>query len=205
MLNLTKPVEFSQEEKNHIASLMNLKDANGILLSGTKIWNKRDKATNAVKRHVNQHCLKQQRCKCSYCESLLQKGENFIEHLVPKGLYRDFTFEPQNLSVSCGRCNSTSVKGERDTIKGKPYKKDYQSNDFVIVHPYLDNPDEHIAFCDETRTTFDKDKCSKKGLATIEFFHWDEIDARLKRLTESPYQLTDDELVEMIRVISTYK
>ena len=60
-------------------------------------------------------------------------------------------------------------------------------------------------FDDDTRTTFDKDRCSKKGLATIEFFQWDAIDARLKRLNESPYGLIDEEVIEMIRTISTYK
>ncbi len=81
----------------------------------------------------------------------------------------------------------------------------YKSNKFVIVHPYLDNANEHIIFDDDTRTTFDKDKCSQLGLATIAFFEWDSIDARLKRLNESPYRLTDEEVVEMIRTISTYK
>lgn len=205
MLNLTTPVIFTKEEKDHLKSLMKLKDADGKQLSGGKMWEKGDANTNGVKRHVNQHCLKEQRCRCAYCEALLQKGANFIEHLAPKGLYRDFTFEPLNLSVTCVRCNNTSIKGEKDTIKTKPVKKGYKNNDFVIVHPYLDNVDEHIVFDDETRTTFDKDKCSKLGLATIAFFEWDAIDARLKRLNESPYRLTDKEVIEMIRTISTYK
>ena len=205
MLNLTNPVAFSKDENDHVSSVLKLKDAKGNLLSGSQMWDKGDAATKGVKRHVNQHCLEQQRCKCVYCETLLQKGENFIEHFAPKGLYRDFTFEPLNLTVSCGRCNSTSIRGERDTIKNKPFKKNYTDNEFAIVHPYLDNADEHIVFDDDTRTIFDKDKCSEKGMATIEFFQWDAIDARLKRLNESPYRLTDEEVVEMIRTISTYK
>lgn len=205
MLNLTTPVVYNQEEKDHIKSLYGMKDAKGHPLSGRQMWDKGDVDTKSVKRHINQHCLYYQRCRCAYCERLLQKGENFIEHFVPKGLYREFTFEPLNLSVACTRCNSTSIKGERDTINNKPAQMKYRSNEFKIVHPYLDDTDKHIIFNDETRTTFDKDKCSKLGLATIEFFQWDAIDARLKRLTESPYILTDDEVVEMIRTISTYK
>lgn len=205
MLNLTTPVSYSQDEINHIKNVFQEKDAKGNPLTGRQMWDKGDAATKGIKRHINQHCLEQQRCKCAYCETLLQKGENFIEHFAPKGLYRDYTFLPLNLTVSCGRCNSTSIKGERDTIKNKPAQKQYRNNDFTIVHPYLDNTDEHIVFDDDTRTTFDKDKCSEKGLATIDFFQWDAIDARLKRLNESPYRLTDEEVIEMIRTISTYK
>ncbi len=205
MLNLTKPVSYRQDEEDHIKNVLQEKDAKGNLLTGRRMWDKNDAATKGIKRHINQHCLEQQRCKCSYCETLLQKGENFIEHFAPKGLYRDYTFEPWNLTVSCGRCNSTGIKGERDTIKSNPICEKYTANEFAIVHPYLDNADEHIVFDDETRTTFDKDKCTEKGLETIEFFQWDAIDARLKRLNESPYRLTDEEVIEMIRTISTYK
>ncbi len=205
MLNLTSPVVFSKEEKDYIKSLLEMKYADGKQLTGGQMWDRGDVNIKGVKRHVNHHCLREQRCRCSYCEALLLKGANFIEHFAPKGLYRDFAFEPLNLTVACGRCNSTSIKGEKDTIKTKPEKKRYKDNEFLIVHPYLDNADKHIVFADKTRTTFDKEKCSELGLATIAFFEWDAIDARLKRLNESPYRLIDEEVVDMIRTISTYK
>ncbi len=205
MLNLIATVVFSKYEDDHISRVLQMKNAKGSNLTGGQMWDKGDVKTKDIKRHVSKHCLEHQRCKCAYCETLLQKGGNFIEHFAPKGLYREFTFEPQNLCVACGRCNSTSIKGERDTISSKPVRNRYIDNEFTIVHPYLDNTDEHIVFDDDTRTTFDKERCSEKGIATIDFFQWDAIDARLKRLKESPYRLTDEEVIELIRTISTYK
>ena len=64
-----------------------MKDANGKLLSGGKMWDKGDVNTKGVKKHVNQHCLSEQRCRCAYCEALLQKGANFIEHFAPKAVH----------------------------------------------------------------------------------------------------------------------
>ena len=62
-------------------------------------------------------------CMC-YCDEIksarsltsiiIPEGTTAIEHIVPKGRHREFTYEPENLVSACGRCNSKAVKGEKD-------------------------------------------------------------------------------------------
>ena len=205
MLNLTEPIIYTATEEAHIARLLTERDQYGNLLTGTASWAKGDAATYGIKGRISSHTLAHQKCRCAYCESLLQQGEAEIEHIVHKGRHRDFVFEPENLVTACRRCNSTKIKGTKETIV-PPEHVQYAQNSFLIVHPYLcANPDEEIVFTDETKTTFDKAACTQLGLDTIEFFHWDDEDARLARLREAPLREVRLDIAKLVREISTYK
>lgn len=205
MLNLNNPVQYTQKELEHISSLMSRTSPDGTLVSGPDMWKDGKTATKSLKRKISLHTINHQECRCAYCESLLSAGSVAIEHFAPKEHYRDFTFEPLNLTSACSRCNSTTIKGAKNTIKGT-VKADYASNMFTIVHPYLcPNPDKEIVFTDDTRTTFDRAKCSKLGLATIDFFQWDNEDARLTRLKEAAIRNLPFNKAKLLMEITTYK
>lgn len=196
MLKLSNPIVFTQDEQNVISAVM----ASG--RSGSDMWKK--DVLKSIKHRISQHTLEEQSCRCAFCEALLVQGTTAIEHIAPKGKHPQFTFEPLNLVSACGRCNSTAIKGQKDTII-HPVNNDYCKNSFVIVHPRLDGQDVDIKFTDNTRVAFDKQNCTQKGLDTIAFFHWDEEDARLTRLLNAGRANIPINIQQYAALVSTYK
>lgn len=182
MLKLNRAIKFTPREQEVISALMSLKKGDK-LLTGSEIWEVNNKAEKALKHRISKRTLWEQNCRCAYCECMMVQGNCFIEHFVPKSLHREFVYEPENLTSSCGRCNCTGIKGHKETLNST-LSTVYNLNQFKIVHPYIDQPDQHIVFKDAERTVFDKARCSPKGLATIEFFHWDDDDAIFARQRE---------------------
>lgn len=71
--------------------------------------------------------------KCAYCESkLLHIHHGDVEHIYPKSLAPDKSFEWENLTLSCEVCNQN--KSNRD-----PFIE-------AIIDPYLIDPAQHLLF-----------------------------------------------------------
>lgn len=71
--------------------------------------------------------------KCCYCESKVSHvypGD--IEHIKPKSIYPNLTFEWNNLTFVCSKCNNK--------------KRDYysQNGGVDIINPYAENPLNHL-------------------------------------------------------------
>lgn len=196
MLDLNNPIVYSVDE----TATINAVKSTG--KSGPDMW--ADRSVYEIKHHISEHTLEEQGCQCAYCEVLLEKGTTSIEHFVPKSRHREFTFEPLNLFSVCGRCNSTAIKGSKETINGV-LNPNYESNTFKIVHPRIDNPDTHIRFQNADRTMFDKERCTQLGLDTIEFFQWDNMEAFLGRVKAAAVRDFSFEIKKLIAEISTYK
>ena len=196
MLKLSNPIVFTQDEQNVISAVM----ASG--RSGSDMW--KEDVLKFIKHRISQHTLEEQSCRCAFCEALLVQGTTAIEHIAPKGKHPQFTFEPLNLVSACGRCNSTAIKGQKETII-HPVNNDYCKNTFVIVHPRLDGQDVDIKFTDDTRIAFDKQNCTQKGLDTIKFFHWDDEDARFTRLLNANRANIPMNIQQYAALVSTYK
>lgn len=203
MLKINRAIKFTPREQEVINALMS-RTLDGRLLTGSEIWGINNKAEKALKHRISKRTLWEQDCRCAYCECMLVQGNCFIEHLVPKSLYREFVYEPENLTSSCGRCNCTGIKGNKETLNST-LNVEYSQNDFKIVHPYFDQPDQHIVFKDAERTIFDKARCSPKGLDTIEFFHWDDDDAIIARQREVKTLGFPSTKRNYILMISTYR
>lgn len=196
MLKLSNPIVFTQDEQNVISTVM----ASG--KSGPNMW--KEAVLRPIKHRISQHTLEEQGCRCAFCEALLVQGTTAIEHIAPKGKHPKFTFEPLNLVSACGRCNSTTIKGQKETII-QPENTHYSKNSFLIVHPRLDGQDVDIKFTDDTRIAFDKQNCTQKGLDTIAFFHWDDEDARLTRLLNAKRANIPINIQQYAALVSTYK
>lgn len=203
MLNLNNPIVYTDEEKKLVAKLLEVKEGEKPK-TGSEIWEIGTKEVNALKGRISEWTLTEQMARCAYCERMLEQGTTFIEHLVPKSKHREFVFEPENLFSACGRCNYSGIKGAKETAD-LPLQPDYRKNVFQIVHPYIDDTDKEIVFTDETRTVFDKSKCSKRGLKTIDFFHWDETDAVLNRAKEAPFRNEPIDVKNYVMLIATYR
>lgn len=71
--------------------------------------------------------------KCVYCESHIENaGYPHIEHIRPKDTNPHLTFDWENLTIGCNRCNVNKSTTE-------PSKTNY-------VHPYQDDPESHFSF-----------------------------------------------------------
>lgn len=80
--------------------------------------------------------------KCCFCGLFYDEtGRGEIEHIAPKKArpneYPDFSFHTQNLAMACQLCNSSTMKGQYNSIAA--YNANYPQCTFNIVHPYLDN------------------------------------------------------------------
>lgn len=107
---------------------------------------------------------------CVYCDSKFEiQSDPEIEHFVRKDKYPQFTFELNNLFPSCHKCNFSTRKGRKDTIR-KLHRK-YAKCKFKYVHPHYDNPEKHFAYFNSlTPPAILIQWLTKKGKKTINMF-----------------------------------
>jgi len=138
-------------------------------------WDSSDQTIIDIKAKIKAQLLANQNC-CAYC-GLPFKGEKDkqIEHIAPKAKFRQpqFTFTLQNLVLSCVYCNTLIVKGSKPTIE-LPVSRSYIKCNFIIVHPYLDNPNIHYDWTDNgDRILIQVRNNSDKARASIKMFELD--------------------------------
>jgi uncharacterized protein (TIGR02646 family) len=120
-------------------------------LIAKKPWNGKwnDNDISDIKAKIKLQLSAVQPC-CAYC-GLPFKGDRDkqIEHIAPKAPFRQpqFTFTLQNLVLSCGYCNNLIVKGTRPTVI-IPADICYSKCNFLIIHPYFDDPTHHYKWAD---------------------------------------------------------
>lgn len=156
--DLTQQIIFSDEEKEYIDKLP---------LKNASEWNISDNTMKKIKETIKLQLMKIQDDFCIYCG--LQSGSvgSFDrEHIVSKARNPEFMFTPNNLALACKTCNGTTRKGQKKIIIGSK-KKDYNSNNFCIVHPYLDKRQDHIEYASDHITL---KGITIKGIKTIEMF-----------------------------------
>lgn len=197
MLNLFDPIIYTPAEKAHVDNVLKPQKSNG--------WKDQKVLTNAIKNRISTHTIIAQGGRCAYCETPLSKGAHAIEHIAPKGIYGEFCYEPYNLVTACSSCNSTSNKGEEDTIVSPANRRDYAANNFRVVHPYFDNPDDHFKFSDEDKAMFDIPNCSPKAQNTITMLNWNETWAYNQRLRNARTRDLPLDVLKLVTEIVTYR
>lgn len=116
-------------------------------LSRSKEWGRQTNDVNEFKNEVMEQGLVIQNNLCVWCGLLTgleghQRADR--DHIAPKDKYPQWTFEPLNIAISCEFCNCFFVKGELDTVLTAAGT--YSTSDFLIVHPYLEDPALHLTF-----------------------------------------------------------
>ncbi len=197
MLNLNDPVRYTAEEQSFIDNVLKPQGKEG--------WNDGHIETKSIKNHISNHTIIAQGGRCAYCEMILSKGDVELDHIANKGLYGEFTFESCNLVSSCTCCNSPCNKGQKDSVVSPADRKVYINNEFTIVHPYFDNPDDHLKYRDDEHIFFDMKNCSQKGINTIDMFNWNETWALYKRITIAKMRHYPVDVLKSAVEISTYK
>ena len=163
-------------------------------------WDLKDDEVEQFKEIVKRQLTHYQNGKCAYCELLLATRKPTIDHIAPKGgkvrpKYVDYTFLPINLVMACSDCNMPPCKGMTDTVETKGAH--YTENEFTIVHPYLDDPQNFFSFIDSPTISFGviplvkedaTDDQKRKAKKTIETFKLDSEAKILERAKDKLYE-----------------
>lgn len=142
----------------------------------------------AIKSKIRQQ-LEAAQERCSFCGLKLggtSKGE--IEHIAAKAHWRhpEFTFTLYNLTLSCHWCNFPEKKGTKETIQAK--RKVYSKSEFLLVHPYFDDPDDHYEWTDnQVEILIQVKNNSPKGSFSIAMFKLDTLEMNEQRAAQVRY------------------
>lgn len=181
---LNCPIVYDQADTNHIASL---KPPMG------QTWDKPVARTKVLKAKVRGQLDATQRS-CAYCGLELggtSAGE--IEHIAAKGQQRhpEFTYTENNLVLACNFCNGPKKKFQQETIRTK--NTVYANCDFLIVHPYLHNPDIHYLWVDNAKRIVIQSN-SPEATASIQMFGLDSPKMARFRAIEYNAYVTENNL-----------
>jgi uncharacterized protein (TIGR02646 family) len=136
----------------------------------SQMWENTGGRPRRFKDELTTDLLPKQSHRCAYCCNRLMGSQPHRDHVAPKGLalHPEFTFEVRNLVLACYYCNSER-KRETDTIAVKVPQ--YELCQFTIVHPILDNPDDHLQFVGHRGDILIQAvNGSAKGQTTIDLF-----------------------------------
>lgn len=94
----------------------------------------------SLKTHIRQ--FRGNGNKCAYCLKDFYNEHNMsidVEHILPKGIFPEYTFTLKNLTIACKRCNLQIKNNDisflsDDFDRKKPFKSKYYS----ITHPVID-------------------------------------------------------------------
>ncbi|QWP75919.1 hypothetical protein J5226_20280 [Lysobacter sp. K5869] len=153
-------------------------------------WDGKTKIVTTFKRTVKRRGLEIQKNRCAWCTLPVgARGRRSMhrDHIAPKRKHPTWTFRSQNIVISCEFCNGFNVKKDLETVKTK--HRSYAKCDFFLVHPYFDNPPDHLEFVstDREMKILVKGK-TDKGLWTIRELKLDDPGATIERAKDALYQ-----------------
>jgi len=166
---------------------------NNITLNQEQFHDRRD----LLKESIREHLITEQGRLCAYCGLSIREHTPAIEHIADKSKpkYRHVMFNPLNLVLACGTCNG--AKGIQDAASS--WTGDYSSWSFLIVHPILDNPSDHIEF--DPDFVVITNVHTTKGQKTIDWFHLQKevmLNERLRHFKASQ-NLVSPEMEDLIQ------
>ena len=167
MLNLTTVLELTDEQKRIISDFGELTENH---------WSRN---STKLRKAIRATLMDMQNSFCVYCGCPTFGAED-VEHIAHKADYPQFVFTPKNLAYSCKICNQT-FKGQANVIG--LLNTNYDSCQFTIVHPYLDDVDHYF---DTNRIQIRirsglSPQEEQKAKTTYELLHWKDSSVVLRR------------------------
>ncbi len=211
MLDLVSPNNFfNQAELNYLAGVPLIKES----------WDINDTVMKGIKYKIKCKLWQLQNGLCVYCMSTInptQKEGVFSndvdcndtidalpydgdrEHIAPKSVDPEYMFLPINLALSCKTCNT--IKNGLPVIEQK--EDEYCDCVFSIVHPYLNNINEHITFDDEVLI----ESQTPEGENTIKVFGLNNIFYTKMRAEKIMVRVntTSERRMHLLRLILSYR
>lgn len=149
---------------------------------------------DAYKDRIKIYLQREQNNCCAYCGIGLEAFDNsHRDHIAPKSLYPQFIFRPDNIILACPRCNGLNKKNNANTINN-PINRRYRNCNFNVIHPYFDNPTEHINYIGDNQGILIQ-YVTHKGRQTIILFELDSVhftQTRAQCLAQSFYTLDEE-------------
>ncbi|SHJ83815.1 TIGR02646 family protein [Halomonas caseinilytica] len=171
-------------------------------------WGGNNKNVKKFKKVVMEHGLIEQGGRCVWCTlgvGVHSRRTPHRDHIAPKALYSQWTFEVCNIAISCEYCNGFAVKSDLDTVCNT--SRDYREVEWLIVHPYFDNTNEHIRFCGEAESGEVVIKSlTERGKWTIEKLKLDDPGLTVERAKEKIFEgvlakLPDDRKEQLLQAL----
>ncbi|KUO58580.1 hypothetical protein APF79_14035 [bacterium BRH_c32] len=171
--------------RNELKQLAQMKDWTG------KQWENKskDEFIISIKTKIRRQLEDVQKT-CCYCGLKLRgtsKGD--IDHIAAKARFRhpEFTFTLKNLALACGWSNTSEKKGTKETIAKK--NKVYSKCEFLLVHPYFDNPVDHYEWTDsDIEILIQVKNNSSKASFSIKMFGLDTTEMSELRAAQVSYE-----------------
>jgi uncharacterized protein (TIGR02646 family) len=134
----------------------------------TSLWGRTSGYAGDFKALVTSELRVNQGRRCAYCGSYLFEEYPHRDHVAPKSPYFQWTFWPANIVLACYACN-TDRKKTTDTVSIR--RASYRRSEFSIIHPYFDEPSDHLNFIGHRGGILINPKNgSPKGRETIRLF-----------------------------------
>lgn len=134
-----------------------------------KLWRRTYGKYKEFKNNITNAMMTEQSKRCAYCGARLYEKKPHRDHIAPKSPHYKWTFWPANLVLACYCCN-VDCKGEENTVD--VVAASYRRSKFNIVHPFFDDPADHLDFTLDTKAILICPKNgSAKGARTIELFN----------------------------------
>ncbi|HEY5125599.1 MAG TPA: HNH endonuclease [Ignavibacteria bacterium] len=170
-------------------------------------WDDGSNETKDLKSKISYLLHLNQGFKCAYCERYLIAEDKEMDHIDSKKHNKNDIYTCINIVYSCGYCNSSARKGQNSIVNLR--NVNYKLNSFIILHPYLDNPEEHIIFQDEDQLYLDLPRCTEKGKETIKIFHFNDDEMNIFRAstlkTQRENPIANHQLSILIKKAVAYK
>ncbi len=183
MIKLTKGPEPKVLRDNHESWTQTLLQhiSSGIVTDADKTKYRHPEIKDALLMETHE--------KCAYCESKFRHvtyGD--IEHIVPKSVSPEKTFEWVNLTVACDVCNTNKGTSED------------------IIDPYTDEPSEHLRFLGAIVMPVPGDHLGIMTQKTLDLNRMELVERRMERIQYLNQQLslmaetTDAKLKQVLKV-----
>ncbi|MCA1197855.1 hypothetical protein K9B35_07740 [Sphingomonas sp. R647] len=125
-----------------------------------------DDVTKATRDAIKDFYILEQDYRCCYCRRKVlskNKGDWQGDHVIARDTHAQFMFEPKNLAICCRGCNGE--KSNKNVLRNAKRKTfPVNSDDYLIVHPHMDDYDDHIRWFGQVCAP----RKSNKGAKTIE-------------------------------------
>lgn len=169
---VNEPYKPTEKEQSAIKEL----EGKGLVAED---WDSGKKDIQNFKKNLRRDMYNKQNRRCAYCRIHVPLACDPMhrEHIVYKDGHPQWMFLPENLCVSCYRCNV--YKGTTEVLmnpKTAEYPKD--SKGFKIIHPLYDRYSEHIELLNGILY---RGKTAK-GIFTIETCHLYRVDLAEERV-----------------------
>lgn len=124
------PISLQNKSSNWTQQLLDEidKNANDATKVAEKFWNKYRKED--IKKALKEECFG----KCMYCDTKIGVSDyEQIEHILPKKLNPELTYQWRNLGWACQKCNG--LKKENEIIN--PYEEDFELKFKINISMWL--------------------------------------------------------------------